>query len=38
MFYGFVEFRNEDDAEYALRIMNMVKLFGKPLRLNRVSC
>jgi splicing factor 3B subunit 4 len=34
--YGFVEFRSEDDAEYAIKMMNMVKLYGKPLRVNRV--
>lgn len=33
--YGFVEFRTEDDAEYALRIMNMIRIFGKPLRINK---
>ncbi|CAM9324725.1 unnamed protein product [Chrysoparadoxa australica] len=35
--YGFVEFRSEEDAEYAIKIMNMVKLFGKPLRVNKAS-
>ncbi|KAJ3305398.1 Splicing factor 3B subunit 4 [Kappamyces sp. JEL0829] len=33
--YGFVEFATENDADYALKIMNMVKLFGKPLRMNK---
>ncbi|EPR62116.1 RNA recognition motif-containing protein [Toxoplasma gondii GT1] len=33
--YGFVEFRNEVDADYALKLMNMVKLYGKALRLNK---
>eukprot|EP01035_Chromulina_nebulosa_P017669 gene17669-23258_t len=37
MFYGFVEFRTEDDAEYALKIMNMVKLYGKTIKLNKTS-
>jgi len=35
--YGFVEFRTEEDADYALKVMNMVKLFGKPLRVNKAS-
>ncbi|KAG9390042.1 RNA recognition [Carpediemonas membranifera] len=32
--FGFVEFRNEADAEYAMDIMNGIKLFGQPLKLN----
>ncbi|KAJ3331841.1 Splicing factor 3B subunit 4, partial [Gonapodya sp. JEL0774] len=35
--YGFVEFNTEDDAEYAIRIMSMVKLYGKPIRVNKAS-
>ncbi|KAJ8609321.1 hypothetical protein CTAYLR_009109 [Chrysophaeum taylorii] len=35
--YGFVEFRSEEDADYALKVMNMVKLFGKPIRVNKAS-
>jgi splicing factor 3B subunit 4 len=34
--YGFVEFRSEEDADYAVKIMNMIRLFGKPIRVNRV--
>jgi splicing factor 3B subunit 4 len=34
--YGFVEFRTEDDAEYALKIMTMVKLYTKAIKLNKV--
>jgi RNA recognition motif-containing protein len=26
--YGFVEFRGEEDAEYAIKVMNMVTLKG----------
>jgi splicing factor 3B subunit 4 len=41
--YGFVEFRGgapgsgqgSDDAEYASRVLNMVRLHGKPLRVTR---
>ena len=35
--YGFCEFGSADDAEYAVKIMNMVQLFGKPLRVNKAS-
>jgi len=35
--YGFVEFLTEDDADYAIRVMNMIKLFGKPIRVNKAS-
>jgi RNA recognition motif-containing protein len=36
--YGFVEFISEEDAEYAARIMNQVRLYGKPIRVNKVGC
>jgi len=35
--YGFVEFLGEDDADYSIKIMNMIKLFGKPIRVNKAS-
>ena len=35
--YGFVEFNSEEDADYAARIMNQVRLFGKPIRVNKAS-
>jgi splicing factor 3B subunit 4 len=35
--YGFVEFATEEDAEYAIKIMNMIKLYGKPLRVNKAK-
>ncbi|GAA96651.1 hypothetical protein E5Q_03322 [Mixia osmundae IAM 14324] len=35
--YGFCEFQNEEDAEYAVKIMNQIKLFGKPIRVNKAS-
>ena len=34
--YGFVEFASEEDADYAIKIMNMIKLYGKPIRVNKV--
>ena len=38
--YGFVEFLSEDDADYSIKIMNMIKLFGKPVNANQTleSC
>merc|ERR1712000_764707 len=33
--YGFVEFLTEEDADYAIRVLNMIKLFGKPIRVNK---
>jgi len=35
--FGFCEFMSEEDAEYAIKILNMVKLFGRPLRVNKAS-
>ncbi|KAL8292888.1 hypothetical protein RQP46_000582 [Phenoliferia psychrophenolica] len=35
--YGFCEFLTEDDAEYACKIMNQIKLYGKPIRVNKAS-
>ena len=35
--YGFVEFRSEADADYSIKVLNMVKLFGKPIRVNKAS-
>lgn len=35
--YGFVEFLSEEDADYSIKIMNMIKLFGKPVRVNKAS-
>ena len=26
----------EDDRDYAIRIMNMIKMYGKPIRVNKV--
>jgi splicing factor 3B subunit 4 len=34
--YGFCEFMTEEDADYAIRIMNQIKLYGKPIRVNKV--
>jgi len=35
--YGFVEFTSEEDADYAAKIMNQVRLYGKPIRVNKAS-
>jgi RNA recognition motif-containing protein len=34
--YGFVEFLGEEDADYAIKVMNMIKVYGKPVRVNKV--
>ncbi|WWC61955.1 uncharacterized protein I303_104541 [Kwoniella dejecticola CBS 10117] len=35
--FGFCEFLTEADAEYAVKIMNQIKLYGKPIRVNKAS-
>ncbi|KAI3451722.1 hypothetical protein Pfo_008387 [Paulownia fortunei] len=35
--YGFVEFRSEEDADYAIKVLNMIKLYGKAIRVNKAS-
>ncbi|GAA6060545.1 hypothetical protein JCM10212_006909 [Sporobolomyces blumeae] len=35
--YGFCEFLTEEDADYACKIMNQIKLYGKPIRVNKAS-
>jgi len=35
--YGFCEFQTEEDADYAVKIMNGIKLFGRPIRVNKAS-
>ncbi|KAG0080616.1 Splicing factor 3B subunit 4 [Linnemannia elongata] len=35
--YGFCEYVSEDDADYACKILNQVKLYGKPLRINKAT-
>ena len=35
--FGFCEFIAEQDAEYAVKIMNQIKLYGKPIRVNKAS-
>ena len=37
MGYGFVEFRSEEDADYGMKVMSMVKLFQKPIKLNKAA-
>jgi len=37
MGYGFVEFGTEEDADYAIKVMNMIKLWGKPIRVNKAK-
>ena len=35
--YGFVEFKAEEDADYAIKIMHTIKLFNKPIKVNKAS-
>lgn len=35
--FAFVEFRGEEDADYAIKIMHMIKLYGKPIKVNKAS-
>ncbi|KAL7000485.1 hypothetical protein U1Q18_001637 [Sarracenia purpurea var. burkii] len=35
--YGFEEFRSEEDADYAIKVLSMIKLHGKPIRVNKAS-
>jgi len=35
--YAFCEYVSPEDADYAVRILNMVKLYGKPLRINKAA-
>lgn len=35
--YGFVEFKTEEDAEYAAKIANGIRLHAKAIRVNKAS-
>ena len=35
--FGFVDFKVEGGAEYAIQIFNQIKLYGKPIRVNKAS-
>jgi len=35
--YGFIEFLDVVDAEYAIQILSMVKLYGRPMRISKSS-
>lgn len=35
--YGFIEFLDVTDADYAIQIMSMVKLFNRPMRVSKSS-
>jgi splicing factor 3B subunit 4 len=34
--FAFVEFASEEDANYAIQIMNGIKLYGRAIRVNKV--
>ena len=35
--FGFVELRKEEDADYATKVMHMLKLYGKQIKVNKAS-
>jgi splicing factor 3B subunit 4 len=35
--FGFADFQAEEDSEYAIQIFNGIKLYGKPIRVNKAS-
>merc|ERR1719387_83830 len=35
--FGFVEFRSKEDAQYAIKIIDMIRLYGKPLRVSMAT-
>lgn len=35
--FCFIEFRGEEDADYSIKILHMIKLYGKPIKVNKVS-
>src|SRR5271169_1338588 len=35
--FGFVDFQREEDSDYAIQIFNGIKLYGKPIRVNKAS-
>jgi splicing factor 3B subunit 4 len=35
--FGFVEFNSPEEADYASKVMNLVKLFDKPIRVNKAT-
>ncbi|CAG8483237.1 12579_t:CDS:2 [Racocetra fulgida] len=35
--YGFCEYMSEEDADYSIKIMNQIKLYGKPIRVNKAT-
>lgn len=37
MGYGFAQYRSEDDAEYAIKVLNMIKVYNKPIKVNKCS-
>lgn len=35
--FGFVEYRTEEDSDYAIKILHMIKLYGKPVKVSKAS-
>ena len=36
--FAFVEFQFEEDADYAIKVMSMVKLYNRTLNIKKVGC
>jgi splicing factor 3B subunit 4 len=35
--FGFVEFKSEEDADYSIKLLHMIKLFNKAIKVNKAS-
>lgn len=35
--FGFVEFKNEEDADYSIKLLHMIKLYNRPIKVNKAS-
>ena len=35
--FAFIEFRTKQDAEYAIKVMHMIKLYNKPINVNTAT-
>ena len=33
--FAFVEYKSTDDADYSIKVLNMIRLYGKPIRCNK---
>ncbi len=35
--YGFVEFKTEEDADYAIKIMHSIRIYNRPIKISKAS-